>query len=345
MKTQKQNFTSFLNMKVVSSIMKNVFGLVALVTFASCVSDLEPDVYEPQPDGEALAARFEDNREAAIQEFTIDATAGGVITGTQGTQVTFAPNSFGISGSPVTGSVNVQLIEIYDKASMLLQDKSTLGKKANGDKEILKSAGEFFIDAQQGGTDLELLEMASVTSRPVGIPDMDGAMKIFRAGDEVNDDEDWVEADEDGDGENDDAKIRDGQGADGEFVTYQYDLGDFGWTNLDRWYNYTGPVTEIFIDVPDGLHADNCAVYLSYDGEPTALARMDVYNTDLEMFTEHYGLIPIGKEIHIIVVTEIDGQLNYAIQGTTVIDGHIEVISSLSTTTQPTLENLINNLP
>ena len=349
MKTLNQNFAILNNSKVVSRILKNVTGLFVLVLFASCI-DNDSEVLKPQPDGIALENRFEENRENAVQEFILDASIGGVILGVEGTQVTFQPNSFGINGSPVTGNVTVKLIEIYDKASMLLKNKSTLGMRTNGDKEALKSAGEFFIDAQQGTSDLELLEMAEVTSRPVDFADLDGGMKVFRGGldndcDGIDGDCDWVEADENNDGENDDVKVRDGQGADGEFATYNYDIGDFGWTNLDRWYSFAGPKTDIFIDVPSEFNQDNCAVYLSYDGEPTALARMDVYNTELEMFTEHYGLIPVGLEVHIIMVAEIDGQLHYAIQGTTIVEDHIEVIASLSPISQPALEALINGLP
>ena len=57
------------------------------------------------------------------------------------------------------------------------------------------------------------------------------------------------------------------------------------------------------------------------------------------------GLIPIGLNVHIIMVAEIDGQVHYAMQGATIVDDHIEVISSLSPTTQPALEALINGLP
>ena len=349
MKTQKQNFTNFNKSKVMSSILKNVVGLSILVLFASCTNDKE-EYLVPQPDGVALNQLFNDNRVDAQQEFTLDAATGGIITGIQGTQVTFQPNSFGLNGTPVTGNVTVQLIEIYDKASMLLKNKSTLGERANGDKEALKSAGEFFINAEQGANGLELLEMAGVQSRPVDFADLDGGMQIFRAGEDNDCDGidatcDWVEADEDGNGENDDAQIRDGQGADGEFATYNYDIGDFGWTNLDRWYSFAGPKTDIFVDVPAEFNQDNCAVYLSYDGEPTALARMDTWNSTLEMFTEHYGLIPVGLEVHIIMVAEIDGQLHYAIQGTTIVEDHIEVIPSLSPITQPALEAMINALP
>lgn len=340
MKNQKQNFTIFNKRKVVSSILKNVVGISLLVFVTSCNPKVDT---QPQPDGAALNQRFNDNKANAVQEFTIDASAGGIITGTQGTKVIFPPNSFGINGVPVTGSVTVKLIEIYDKASMLLKDKSTLGMHANGDKEALKSAGEFFINAEQDTNNLELLEMASVESRPVDFADLDGGMQVFRGDDATNGD--WVEADEDGDGEKDNAQIKDGGGANGEFATYNYDIGDFGWTNLDRWYSFTGPKTQLYIDVPDGFDQNNCAVYLSYDGEPTALARMDIWDTSLQMFTEHYGMIPIGQQVHIIMVAEINGQLNYAIQGTTIVDGDIEVISSLAPITQPALETLINGLP
>jgi hypothetical protein len=352
MKTQKLNITNLNKSKVVSKIFKSALALSLIATFVSCDKN-DGDILEPQPDGEALTELFQNNRADALQEFTLDAATGGIITGSQGTQVTFEPNSFGINGSPVSGNVTIQLIEIYDKASMVLKNRSTLGEKANGDKEALKSAGQFFINATQGSNELELLEMAEVTSKPVDFSDLDGGMKIFRTTcepldndcDGINADGDWIEADEDNDGEQDDAKIRDGQGADGEFATYNYDIGDFGWTNLDRWYNFTGAKTEIFIDVPNEFNQDNCAVYLSYDGEPTALARMDVYNTELEMFTEHYGLIPVGLDVHIIMVAEIDGELHYAIQGTTIVEDHIEVITSLSPITQAALETLINGLP
>lgn len=345
MKTQKQFFTILKNSKVVNNIFKGALGVALISSVFSCRPDDSEYLQSNKIDGQALLNRFEDNRENAIQEFTIDAASGGIIYGTQGTEVVFQPNSFGIGGVPVTGNVKVQLVEIYDKASMLLKDKSTLGMRTNGDKEALKSAGEFFIDAQQGGNELELIEMANVSSRPVDFSDLDSAMQVFRAGDDLNDDDDWVEADEDGNDENDDVKVREAQGAGGEFATYTYNIGTFGWTNLDRWYSYTGAKTDIFIDVPNDFDEDNCAVYLSYDGEPTALARMDVWSTELEMFTEHYGLIPVGLEVHIIMVAEFDGQLQYAIQGTTVVDDHVEVMPEFTPISQPALEALINGLP
>ncbi|SNR66716.1 hypothetical protein [Lutibacter flavus] len=339
MKAQTQKFTNLKNSKVVNRILKNVLGLSIIAIFSSCVPDGgDIEIYEPQPNGTALNNRFENNRADAIEEFTLDAATGGIITGTQGTKVEFAANSFGISGSPVTGNVTVQLIEIYDKASIVFNNKSTLGERINGDKEALKSAGEFFINAKQGANELDLLTAAKVTSRNIDLADADFGMGLFTAGEDLNDTEDWVEAEEE-------VKINEADGSIGISVTYSFNLGNFGWSNLDRWYSFAGPKTQLFVDVPEGYNGDNCAVYLYYDNEDTAIARMDTWNEDEEMFTEHYGLIPIGLEVHIIMVAEIDGQLHYAMQGTTMVDNHIELISSLIPITQSELEVLINNLP
>ncbi len=345
MKTQTNKFANLNNSKVVRNILKGTIGLSIALLFSNCAPDNDYVPYEPKPDGQALAERFENNRKDAVQEFTVNAATGGIVTGSEGTKVKFFPNSFGINGVPVTGNVKVQLVEIYDKASIVLKDKSTLGKRHNGDKEALKSAGEFFINATQGVNELDLLIDAEVTSRDVAPADMDWNMNLFRAGDDLNSDDDWEEADADNNGENNKVRNGEAQGASGVMATYSFNLGSFGWSNLDRWYSYAGAKTDIFIDVPEGYNGDNCAVYLYYDGESTAIARMDVYDEDEEMFTEHYGLIPIGLNVHIIMVTEIEGQVHYAIQGTTIVDNHIEVISSLSPITQSALETLINALP
>ncbi|WP_111706870.1 hypothetical protein [Lutibacter citreus] len=340
MKTQNLNITNLKNSRVVRNILKSVLGLSIIASFGSCVEDPDIEITKPQADGIALNDRFENNRANAIEEFILDATTGGEVMGSQGTKVTFPANAFGISGSPVTGNVTIQLIEIYDKGSIVFNNKSTLGERINGDKEALKSAGEFFINAKQGSNELDLLKPMKVTSREIEPANVDPAMGLFTAGEDLNNEEDWVEKEAE-------VEVREGKGGTtgGISVTYNFNLGDFGWSNLDRWYSFTGAKTELFVDVPEGYNGNNCAVFLYYDNEDTAIARMDTWSETEEMFTEHYGLIPVGLEVHIIMVAEIDGVLHFAIQGTTIVDNHIEVISTLNPTTQPALESLINALP
>ena len=344
----RTNLKSIRNKSIfsVNTILKIMTLFIITIVTISCDSD-EPEPTNTEPDGVALEQRFKDNRANAKQTFTMDAVNGGTITGTQGTKVTFPANAFGLNGSPVTGNVDVELIEIYDRASMLLNNMPTSGIKPTGEEAALKSAGEFFINAKQNGSDLDLLLMAEVSSKGVGqgFPE---TMNIFRAGDNETDLDLWQEADEDGDNITDVGGMGERENPDApngwEFF-YLFDISDFGWTNLDRWFNYTGALTQIYIDVPDIFNGTNCEVYLIYDGEPTALARMDIYDAQTGMFTEHYGQIPVGQEIHVILVAEINGVLHSTIQGTTVVDGHIEVMTSPQPTTQAALNTAINALP
>jgi hypothetical protein len=335
-------------MKTIFKLLKNVLKLnLAIVLLSTIVlfsCKKEKDEENPTPNGQALESRIIENRKDAVQQFTIDPAVGGLIIGEQGTKVYFPPNSFGLNGQPVTGNVEVELIEIYDKGSAVLLDMSTTGKKPNGDEEALNSAGEFFLNAKQGETDLELLNPAIITSKGVNPEDFE-PMNVFRAGDNLEDKDKWEEADEDEDGETDEADAHEGEGPTGDYVLVSiFDVSSFGWTNLDRWYSFTGPKTTLFVDVPDGFDQTNSNVYLSYDGE-TGLAKMDIWDTDQEMFTEHYGSLPIGMDVHFIMIADIDGQLYYKIQGNTIVDNHIEVIEDLQPISEQDLSNAINALP
>ncbi len=327
-----------------TNITKIMFALLITTFSISCDSDKnEPS--DNQPNGDALKQLFNDNRDDAKQIFTLDAATGGTVTGSQGTRVSFPANSFGLNGNPVTGNVEVELIELYDRASMLLNNMPTSGKKPNGDEAALKSAGEFFINAKQNGTGLDLLNDASVSSKGTDTSD---TMSIFRAGDDEQDTDLWQEADEDGDTITDIGTTGERQNPNapnGWETFYLFDVSSFGWTNLDRWYSYTGALTDIFVDVPAIFHGSNCEVYLTYDGEPSTLARMDIYDAPSGMFTEHYGQIPVGQAIHIILVAEINGVLHSTIQGTTITTNHIEVMASPQATTETALIAAINALP
>ncbi len=323
-----------------------LFSLLILTT--SCQK--EDDVIETpilQPDGKALATRFSDNRSDLTQTFTIDATNGGAINSDKGTTVTFKPNSFQNSnGEPVSGDVNIEFIEIFDRATMLLTNRSTMGISADGQSmEALKSGGEFYINATQNGQTLTLSQPALLQTLISNTGDTDTGMKIF---DGIDQDCDEVENELCEKvvwhvNENDEQKVgvRDGETG----TMYSLYIGDFGWTNIDRWYSDPRPKTMLYVDVPEGYDDTNCAVYLSYDGEPSALARFDIYDESQQMFTEHYGQIPIGMEVHFIFVTEIDGQMYYTIQGATIVDNHVEIIADPQPVSQATLETLINNLP
>lgn len=77
------------------------------------------------------------------------------------------------------------------------------------------------------------------------------------------------------------------------------------------------------------------------------MARLDTYDEDTGYFSEHYGQIPIGLELHLIFVSESDGDWVYAIKPVTIQENHVIQVNpeTLDTTTEEDLTQMINNLP
>src|SRR6187551_3018538 len=113
-------------MKTSKYILVMTVGLLLPGLF-SCDDNDKP--VAPKPDGEALSAFVEDNIDERSQSFTLDAAAGGQIKGDQGTTIKFGTNAFlTLAGAPVVGTVDIELIEIYNRSSMLLTHRPTVGR-------------------------------------------------------------------------------------------------------------------------------------------------------------------------------------------------------------------------
>jgi hypothetical protein len=299
-------------------------------------------------------------RDDQTQVFDVLASDWSFIDGEQGSSLMFQPNSFSSTdGDPVTGEVQIQFIEIFDKGSMLVTDMPSIGQLPSGDVAQLISGGEHYVGATQDGEALTMNSSFELTAPAENTGDVDWGMGLFRAEvsdgvpAELDDQAVWIEQaagaeDADVDGEGDAFGINRGEGPDGAGTNYWMLSGQFGWTNIDRWYSDPRPKTTINVAVPEGWDDSNSAVYLSYDGEPTALARMDTFDEATGYFSEHYGLLPIGLEVHLIFVTESEGDWSYAIQGATIVDGHLSSFASaedLIETDTEGLVNVINALP
>ena len=120
----------------------------------------------------------------------------------------------------------------------------------------------------------------------------------------------------------------------------------FGWTNLDIFYFDSNPQTTLKVIPPVGYDKSNSSVFLSYVGEPNALATLDVFTTE-GYFSEHYGNLPIGIDVNLIFVSEDDGNFTYAIKTVTIeADQTYRFFEiELQTVTASQLETLVRNLP
>jgi hypothetical protein len=323
--------------------LKIAFPASLLATMSGCDKDLTKISQRLTPDAVTLHQWFDSSTDALKQHFTLNSSADAEIIGEQGTILQFSANDFTLlNGDPVTGSVDVELIEVYDRASMLLTKTSTNGKTKNGSISTLISGGEFYVNAKQDGTPLKLKSGFTIVAPAENTGTINQDMTKFDGIDScAGDDCDlvWEEAEDRG------IEIGEWQTAGGVKTVYYVFQNKFGWTNIDRWYNDPRPKTTIFVEVPEGFDNTNCSVYMMYDNEPVALASFDMYDQNKKLFTEHYGLIPVGLEVHFILVSIIDDEIHYAIQGATITENHVAVIESVKAISEEKLIDLIYELP
>jgi hypothetical protein len=327
--------------------LKNTLGtlLMTALIVTSCNTIDDDQEFLDIP---ATAQEFQNLKNEALdkltQEFQFNAEDGYVtFTSAKGVEIDINGACLTLDGSSVAGNVNLEFVELFEKGNMLTTNKSTMGILPNGDRAMLVSGGEFFINATQNGEGLETNCGVNVRI-PTNLSGGDDHDMVIWKG--IEDEKGNVAWEEERDQDGGKGNIFIERGTQGGNQYYAL-FGGFGWSNVDRFYSDPRPKTQILVAVPAGYDNDNSAVYLSYDGEETGLANLDTYDAGLELFSEHYGQIPIGLECHVIFATEEDGMWKYAVKAVTIIDNGTVVISDGETAlaTETELTTLINGLP
>ncbi len=216
-------------MKIIRLLSKGLLTALILINLSGCDEETTPVIPQnPKPDADALNQWFDTNTENQEQHFHLTASTGANITGKQGTIVKFAPNAFTKpNGDLVTGTVNITLIELYDRASMLLAKKPTNGKMSDGSISTLVSGGEFYINATQDGVQLNLKSGFTIVAPTENTGEIDQEMNLFDG--EINCDGDdcdlvWQEVNDRG------IEIGEFQTTGGFKTAYYAFQSKFGWT-------------------------------------------------------------------------------------------------------------------
>lgn len=312
------------------------------LTVMSCDTNDDNDAANTPPTAQEFNAIRQIALDNLTQNFQIDAANGTTtLTSEKGVEIDINANCLTLNGNPVTGLIDIEYVEIFDGGEMLVTNKTTMGALPNGDMAMLISGGAFYINATQNGQQLvlgcgmNLRIPANLTAPDPSMILWDGT--INPAGDLV-----WEQQDNNPTGQG--GVFLEGSGVNAIYYAF---FNSFGWTNVDRFYNYTGPKTQILASVPVGYDYQNSAVYLHYDGEGNALAKLDSYDVASSLFSEHYGQIPVGLACHIIFATEENGQWRYAIKSVTISDNAVYsfTLSETVVGSEAQLTAAINALP
>lgn len=301
--------------------MKNLIStlcafLMLMLLLTACRDDDENQSEAPTPE------EFQSLRQAALdnitQNFQFDSQSGAAsFTSNQGVQLDIN-NCIDASGNPTTGMVDLEFVEIFDKGTMLVTNKPTMGISPSGEEGILISGGEFYFNATEDGTQLDYCFMqAEIPADLTGGIDYNMSTWVG----EINSDgnltwipttiEFWADSSD-----------------------YFMFLDDFGWINCDVFYDDPRPKTSITVEVPTGYDNENSGVYFAIAGEDSGLGTTG-------------GEFPIGLECHIIFVTAESTDWRYAVQSITLSEDEVITfeLDDTAVVTESELIDIINALP
>lgn len=324
--------------------LKNI-GLVFLATIAltSCNNDDETVMTDLPPSALEFKGLKDEALAAITQSFTMTAGTGAhTVTTAKGVQFTMNSDCLTLNGNPVTsGQIDIKYAEVFDAGTMLTTDKTTMGQLPNGDMALIISGGEFYINATKAGQQLDITcPMQLVIPAPL-TGGLETGMSLWDGTIDEDGNLDWKgQGPIAGQG----GVFGEGEGAN---AAYYATLADFGWTNVDKFYNDPRPKTTILVSPPSGYNFQNSGIYLHYDGEGSSLAKLDTYNGTTNQFSEHYGQVPVGLLCRVIFVTEDNGNWRYAIKAVTVAANDVYSFTLTETTvgTEAQMKAAINALP
>lgn len=272
------------------------------------------------------------------QKFSFDATQGNWVTGANGCKFYFPANSLlDMGNNPVTGNVDIELIEYMTKAEMLFA-----GVTVTSGNQLLESGGMFYLMARKNGAELHLKNNVGFRMEIPQTNNTDDPMDIWEGelnnGDSLNR-INWVKKDT----VQIVPKIDSAQHRKKYFVLFDY--FKFGYCNIDReWGKFKTKVTKFRVKMPDGCN----------DTNSTALLLFKNYNccawcywiADEDLITSGYQL-PSGEVVKVLVYKRTgDGvdDLEYAVRELTFTDDTRVEFTSLVKCTNAELEAIIKGL-
>jgi hypothetical protein len=306
------------------------FSAIVLVLTACKKDEPGPQPIPIQPGNYEVYDFFEDHG-VPVQTFSVKADEQTTITTTAGAKIYFSPNIFQtITGTIVTGYVDVTVREIYNKKDMLLSNAPT-----TSGGELLGSKGELFIHVSQNGEELFPRWQYGLQ---IPTTDTQGYMPLFNGvlnSPTGNPSDpmvlDWVQ----------DTSMFYAAPITPNVYYYSGYPSQFNWINCDYFYSDPNPKDTLTAILPDTYNESNTVVFLSLDTKNTIGS---MYNDWAGGNTFKFNRIPIGTQVHVISISESDGKMYFDVKAVTIsANSTINLIPQEIAEDQ--IEVQLNNLP
>jgi len=307
------------------------------IIFTSCGSDDSTPPNPPLPNGitPPTAAQFKALKENALnsrthtKDFVVDPMPYIDFDSPKGTTVSLNYGELNIAGVPLElgSTAQIEFIELYTKADLVLTGIGTVGKHPNGDLEMLETGGAFYVGITKDGVQVQTTSTHLSLDVPYSLTSEGGDSDMILWTGDFNERGNLVWEQLSG-------NLELGGVQKGETSYYAAIMNHLGWINIDHFWDDPRPKTSITFTVPQGYSSSNSEIFLSF-------------NDVLGILWYDGSDIPIGAEGNAIFVSEYNGKWVYAIKPFTVAENlTIQILSSdLQTATETELEAKINALP
>lgn len=292
--------------------MKKFILFLPLLTIISCQKQSQKTIYD-------LSEQF---REDITQRFTFQADdeAQEFIT-KEDIVIQIDPAKIRVDGVQPSGQMTLEFIAIYDKGTMALANRPTMGINEFNEQAMMVSGGEYYVNVTNDDRKATINSLYSLNIPYENVEADMNKMKLYQGVSLSNNNLSWVDYNSSTDGTG--ISISDG----GYYHIY---LDQFTWINCDYFYDNPYEKTSIGADLTDS----ESMFFLSIDSMPNTLASLK-------------GEYPIGIKAHLICIAENNDEYSYLIEPITIERNsyYQYKLKDLKPMNKNALIEKINNLP
>lgn len=274
-----------------------LIGLIAFAMVWGCKKEGSDETPAPTPTPTTpttpvFEAFFHDNVADATQTFTMNASLGGTLIAAEGTQLVFEPGAFLYqNGTPVTGAVNVSVVEALTIGKMIWLNKQTVGND-NGTLRMLRSGGAINVFASQGGSMVQITQSGLIAQIPTTVGDPN--MSLFTGTEDADGNMIWDPIDS--------ASVTVDPGyytaptyTFPYYFAFSLSADSLNWINCD-YFGFYPNTTGITATIPAGQSADSTVVWIGF---PSENAVLQMYYWSPPYYTTTQA-VPVGMQAVVV---------------------------------------------